>query len=124
MKTLALIATRKGLFKLDQKHSLSLLAFDGVPVSMVLASAQHPIWYAALDHGHFGVKLHRSDNAGENWQEVSAPAYPTTEDAAEGDSLELIWSMEFADASNPQKLWAGTIPAGFFILAIAAKAGH
>ena len=32
--------------------------------------------YAALDHGHFGVKLHRSDGRGAIWVEIAAPACP------------------------------------------------
>lgn len=110
MKTLALIATRKGLFKLTDSLQLELCEFTGVPVSMVLASSQHDVWYAALNHGHFGVKLHRSDDAGESWQEITTPAYSDSGD----DSLELIWSMEFAEPGNPQALWTGTIPGGLF----------
>lgn len=114
MKTLALIATRKGLYKLNVDKTLSLVAFEGIPVSMVLASAAHNTWYAALNHGHFGVKLHRSDDAGKNWQEVSAPSYPANEDGEDGDSLELIWSLAFAKQNNSDCLWAGTIPGGLF----------
>lgn len=114
MTTLALIATRKGLFQLDHQAGLQLLAFEGVPVSMVLASRETDVWYAALDHGHFGVKLHRTDNAGNSWQEVSAPAYPKAENTATAASLELIWSMQYAAVSNPQQIWAGTIPGGLF----------
>ena len=114
MSTLALISTRKGLFQLNHDLTLSPPEFAGVPVSMALASAQHPTWYAALDHGHFGVKLQRSDNAGKSWQEVTAPSYPKHDDAAQGDNLELIWSMEFARPDNDQILWAGSIPGGLF----------
>ena len=113
MKAQAVIATRKGLFTLDENSKLTLLAFDGVPVSMVLVSKHHDTWYAALDHGHFGVKLHRSDDAGKTWNEVSAPSYPIQEKSEEGASLELIWSLEFA-STDPLKLWAGTIPGGLF----------
>ncbi|TQV89355.1 WD40/YVTN/BNR-like repeat-containing protein [Aliikangiella coralliicola] len=130
--TLALIATRKGLFRLDNNKQIHLVDFIGVPVSMVLSSATHSHWYAALDHGHFGVKLHRSDNFGESWQEVSAPSYPQTEtedtessdeatgetakgETAKGDSLELIWSLAYANSDNPKALWAGTIPGGLFL---------
>ena len=31
--------------------------------------------YAALDHGHFGIKLHRREVGGE-WVEVAVPEYP------------------------------------------------
>lgn len=114
MKTLALIATRKGLFKLNEDKTLQLLEFAGVAVSMVLGRASHDTWYAALDHGHFGVKLHRSDDAGANWQEIASPCYPSVDNAADGDSLELIWSMEFAKTDDPACIWAGTIPGGLF----------
>jgi hypothetical protein len=114
MTALALIATRKGLFKVTQDKQVELVAFLGVPVSMMLASKQYPVWYAALDHGHFGVKLHRSDDRGETWQEMAAPAYPKAADADKGESLELIWSLAFAEANNSQALWAGTIPGGLF----------
>ena len=46
MKTLALIATRKGLFKLTDSLKPELCGFAGVPVSMLLASSQHDVWYA------------------------------------------------------------------------------
>lgn len=114
MEIQAFIATRKGLFQLLGDARLQLVAFEGVPVTMVLASAQHDVCYAALDHGHFGVKLHRSDDAGKSWTEVSAPAYPKAEDPdKKAPSLELIWSMAFA-SDDPMTLWAGTIPGGLF----------
>ena len=116
MNTLALIATRKGLFKLNRNNELEEVAFIGDPVSIVLTHPTQHTWYAALDLGHFGVKLHRSDDAGMNWTEVTAPSYPKVDnnDKEKGDSLALIWSMEFADPDNPNKLWAGTIPGGLF----------
>ncbi len=114
MKTIALIATRKGLFKLDSTSQVSEVAFIGDPVSMVLASREHDVCYAALDLGHFGVKLHRSEDRGESWSEVNSPQYPQANDKEKGDSLELIWSLEFAEKNNPNKLWAGTVPGGLF----------
>ena len=48
--------------------------------------------YAALKHGHFGAKLHRSDDAGGSWRELAAPAFPA--DAANAPSLFQIWTME------------------------------
>jgi photosystem II stability/assembly factor-like uncharacterized protein len=114
MKPIALIATRKGLFKLDSEHNISEVAFIGDPVSMVLTDNKNNVWYAALDLGHFGVKLHRSDDQGQSWKEVSAPSYPQTDDKAKGDSLELIWCLEFAEPGHPDKLWAGTVPGGLF----------
>ncbi|MBL8898669.1 MAG: exo-alpha-sialidase, partial [Planctomycetes bacterium] len=55
-----LIATRKGLFVLRRKGrrwSIEEPAFRGVNVSMCLLDPRDGALYAALDHGHFGVKL-------------------------------------------------------------------
>lgn len=114
MTTIALIATRKGLFELNDKYQIEEVAFIGDPVSMVLASPHGTTCYAALDLGHFGVKLHRSDDAGQNWREISVPTYPEVKDKEKGDSLSLIWSLEFAEPNSVDKLWAGTIPGGLF----------
>ncbi len=114
MKTIALIATRKGLFALSDLLTLKPVEFLGVPVTMILASVHHNTWFAALDHGHFGVKLHRSNDAGESWTEVTTPSYPESRGKDNDDSLKLIWSLEFAEKNNDKKLWAGTIPGGLF----------
>lgn len=119
MSNIALVATRKGLFKYiiddaGQDWQLESSAFLGAPVSMVLAGIQRDDWYAALDHGHFGVKLHRSMDQGVSWQEISVPSYSVSEDTESGESLALIWSLEYAGKSQAQGLWAGTIPGGLF----------
>ena len=114
MTAIALVATRKGLFQLTENHEIEEVAFVGDPVTMILSSSSGNVWYAALDLGHFGVKLHRSIDAGKNWQEVSVPTYPKVDDKEKGDVLELIWSLEFAEPDNSEKLWAGTVPGGLF----------
>lgn len=114
MSAVALVGTRKGLFQVSHNKQLEPVAFLGTPISMLLASDQHPIWYAALDHGHFGVKIHRSDDRGETWKEICAPSYPKAEESEEGDSLELIWSLAFAEHDKSNAIWAGTIPGGLF----------
>jgi len=76
----AWVATRKGLFELRRRSAswaIERSSFLGEPVSMVLPpQAGSPRLYAALNLGHFGVKLHGSDDAGQTWQELAAPAYP------------------------------------------------
>ena len=118
MSNIVLVATRKGLFKyvIDSasKWRLESSAFLGAPVSMVLAGSQREDWYAALDHGHFGVKLHQSLDQGTSWQEISTPSYPKSEESESGENLELIWAMEYAGNSQAQGLWVGTIPGGLF----------
>lgn len=112
-----LVATRKGLFDIQQRRSGQWdtvnRSFLGEPVSMVLRDARDNAQYAALDLGHFGTKLHRSDDDGKSWQEVSAPSYEGIKgkDGEDDPSLKLIWSLETGLSGT---LWAGTIPGGLF----------
>jgi len=68
-----LVATRKGLFTIDRRGttrprwSVARTAFLGDNVSMVLPPDATGRMLAALDHGHFGVKLHRSTDGGRRW---------------------------------------------------------
>jgi photosystem II stability/assembly factor-like uncharacterized protein len=81
----------------------------------VLADPRDGAIYAALDYGHFGVKLQRSDDGGASWSEIAAPSYAGVDaDAPEPPSLKLIWSLEIADPGQPGTLWAGTVPGGLF----------
>ena len=110
------VATRKGLFDLRLRQGrwqVEKLHFVASPASIVLPQPQQRRVYAALNLGHFGVKLHRSDDDGQSWTEVGVPTYPKLEDGT-GDSLMQIWAFEAADPQQPDKLWAGTIPGGLF----------
>ncbi len=115
-----LLGTRKGLFDLRRDGgawSIVNKAFVGEPVSMLLRDPRDGALYAALALGHFGVKLHRSDDDGASWPELPAPAMPKAGDAADdknAPSVSLIWSLEPGGASQPGLLWAGTIPGGLF----------
>lgn len=115
-----LVATRKGLFTLEPNGSSWKIvgdAFIGDPVTMVLRDQRDGTLYAALRLGHFGCKLHRSDDAGTSWEEVAVPSYargnPDGEAEKKGESLEQIWCLEI-DPSQDGALWAGTIPGGLF----------
>jgi hypothetical protein len=129
MAPLLLVATRKGLFTLERDAAagpawkLARTAFLGDPVTMVLA-VEGGCFYAALDLGHFGVKLHRSADAGRSWQEIAAPQYPPKPEALEDRdpfsgypvpwTLKRIWSLERADPARAEALWCGTLPGGLF----------
>jgi hypothetical protein len=111
--TTALIGTRKGLFEYDMDgKSPAVMAthFLGSPVSAVMIDRRDGAWYAGLDHGHFGVKLHRSDDRGATWTEISYPAHS----ADDGATTRLIWTLEPGHPSQPDVLWCGTIPGGLF----------
>ena len=61
------VSTRKGLFRFQRsggKWQQTYVAFLGQPVTTFLADPRTGHWYAALNLGHFGAKLHRSTNQG------------------------------------------------------------
>ena len=113
----AWVATRKGLFEMRQRGAvwaIERVSFLGEPVSMVLAPQGAGRMFAALNLGHFGVKLHGSDDGGVTWNELSTPAYPPQPEgepvAGVAWKLLQIWSLEAAHGT----LWAGTLPGGLF----------
>jgi hypothetical protein len=125
MSDTLLVSTRKGLFTIDRKAGRWAIAdahFLGDNVSIALHDPRDGRRYAALDHGHFGVKLHRSTAAG-GWEEIPAPAYPPKpEGLDEKDmwgrplpwSTVRIWALETGGPMEAGVLWCGTIPGGLF----------
>ncbi len=115
-----LICSRKGLFIAERKRGAWRLgepAFLGEPVTMALSDRRDGVLYAALSHGHFGPKLHRSEDGGLTWAEIAMPALPTQPEGDNGKkapSVSLIWSLEGGGADRPGSLWAGTIPGALF----------
>jgi hypothetical protein len=129
MSTRCHVATRKGLFTLDRGApgwSISRTSFLGDNCTLVMHDARDASLIAALDHGHFGVKLHRSRDGGAAWQEIAAPKYPEkpadyvptrapTEGAPVVDwALKLVWALAPGGAREPGVLWCGTLPGGLF----------
>jgi hypothetical protein len=117
----AWVATRKGLFELRRRAgawAIERASFLGEPVTMVLPPQASGRMIAALNLGHFGVKLHASDDAGATWHEVAAPAYPPQPEGepAGGVAWKLmqIWSLEAGYGASGNTLWAGTLPGGLF----------
>lgn len=119
------VATRKGLFVVAGSGGTAVVVdehFVGDNVALTLADRRDGTWYAVLDHGHFGVKLHRSDDRGRTWDEVSVPAYPPKPEGfididmwgREREwALMNIWALEPA-LDRDGALWCGTIPGGLF----------
>lgn len=120
MKPTLLLGTRKGLvayrYQNDQWR-VENTSFEGVPVSIAYADPRNGTWWAALDHGHWGVKLHRSHDRGANWEEVAAPAYPEGAEIKEGvpASTRYIWAMSHGGNAHASRLWLGTDPGGLFV---------
>jgi photosystem II stability/assembly factor-like uncharacterized protein len=119
MKSTLLVGTRKGLipFVFENGNWKSQnVSFDGVPVSIAYADPRNGRWWACLDHGHWGVKLHFSDDRGANWTEVDPPAYPEGSEIKEGvpASVKYLWAMAHGGVNHPERLWIGTEPGGLF----------
>lgn len=120
------VATRKGLFSLNQAGGWGIgsPAFLGDPVTMVLDDLRDGTVYAGLNLGHFGVKLHRSKDRGATWEECGVPSYadvpappaPSDSDAppTQAPTLKMLWALEAGGADQPGRLWAGTLPGGLF----------
>jgi len=124
-----LIGTRKGLFTLTPSSGgnweITATAFLGDPVTLAFHDQRSGYAYAALNHGHFGVKLHRKDNDNGGWKEIATPAYPEFPEGRAPDrcpmrdieipwKLELIWALAAGGDDQPGRIWCGTIPGGLF----------
>jgi hypothetical protein len=116
-----LVSTKKGLFALERGPGgwhVGRTAFLGENVTLAVADPHSGGWYAALNLGHFGVKLKFSPDGGATWEDRAAPTYPDGATVGTGDgkppapaTLKLIWALEPA---GPGVLWAGTAPGGLF----------
>ena len=120
MSNTLLISTRKGLMVYRRgpkgwKHKKT--HFLGSPTSVALADAKGKTIFAALNLGHFGVKIHRSTDGGATWKELPPPQYPKVEGGDKDDkapALKGIWALEWAGPDKPGALWCGTAPGGLF----------
>ncbi|MBL8888939.1 MAG: exo-alpha-sialidase [Planctomycetaceae bacterium] len=123
-----LVATRKGLFTVvreSDRWKVADAAFLGDNLSLVGYDPRTGAIYASIHHGHFGVKLQRSEDGGATWREIATPAYP--QDIVESPpmiddfrktaipwSVQLIWAFEAGGRDEPGVIWLGTIPGGLF----------
>jgi photosystem II stability/assembly factor-like uncharacterized protein len=125
MSDALLVSTRKGLFTVAREGrgwEVSAVDFLADNVTLALSDRRSGKRYAALDHGHFGVKVHRSNGSGA-WEEIATPAYPEKPEGLEENdmwgrplawSTARIWSLVAGGADEPGVLWCGTLPGGLF----------
>lgn len=112
MANRALVSTRKGLFMFrrgTRSWDIDATHFVGTPVTLAFHEPRSGALHAALRHGHFGPKLHRSDDDGKNWTEVTTPSFPAEADGK--PTLKQVWAFA---AATDGTLWVGAIPAGVF----------
>jgi len=117
---IVLLSTRKGLVtyqKNEDKWGDARCHFKAIPVTFTYVDPRHGTWWACLDHGHWGVKMSRSDDQGDTWVDMTPPQYP--EGCIVKDQVpaknEYMWSMTHGGVDHPDRLWLGTIPGGLFM---------
>ena len=119
MSDLLHVASRKGLFSFRRNGegwTAGAPAFLGEPVSAVLTDRRDGAIYAALRLGHFGVKLHRSDDGGKSWTALPAPAFPASEAPDETAlSVDTVWTLAAGGPDQPGLIWAGIAPSAVFV---------
>lgn len=122
------VSTRKGLFTLERGAggwAIARASFVGDNCTLAMHDPRTNDLFAALNHGHFGIKLHRSKDGGATWTEIAAPTYPAKPEGyrpqmpVEGTpvydwSLKLIWALEPGGRDEPGVIWCGTLPGGLF----------
>ncbi len=118
-KDTLLLGTRKGLviYRLqDGQWTYDNTHFLGIPVSYACVDPRNGYWWAGLDHGHWGCKLHYSTDQGGKWTEVTAPKYPEGSEIKPGvpATLRYIWCIQPGLASEPERLYVGSEPGGLF----------
>ena len=120
------VGTRKGLFVIERSNGgwrIAEASLLGDPISMLLPGPDNQVTVTQA-HGHFGVKIKRSDDGGRSFEDRPVPAYPEKPDDIEDIDpvrntpipwdLNTIWSLENGGADRPGELWCGTIPGGLF----------
>ena len=119
MENTLLLGTRKGLVTykkngLGQWHYQDS-QFIGIPVTIATYDENTSTWWALLDHGHWGTKVHRSKD-GKVWEELEAPKYPEGEEIKEGvpASTRLLWAFSNGGKDRPGTIYIGTEPGGLF----------
>jgi hypothetical protein len=109
-KDLIILGTRKGLITYKRTSNgewkYTDVSFLGEPVSLAYVDPRNDTWWACLDHGHWGTKLHRSTDSGKTWEEVEAPKYPEGALIKEGvpAATRYLWAMAQGGDDNPDRL--------------------
>lgn len=137
MSDCIVLGTRKGTIILERNASgwqPKPIMHAGIPVCFAARDPRDGTLWASLDHGHWGPKLSRSRDLGNTWEDVALkypegarhivqylptpdfdPEAPAGEPQYKDAIVYKIWHLAFGDASQPGRLYAGTIPGGLFI---------
>ena len=114
-----LLGTRKGLVTYTKngtgQWTYDQTQFLGIPVTIATYDPNTGTHWALLDHGHWGTKLHRSQD-GKDWEELEAPKYPEGEEIKDGvpASTRLLWAFASGGTDRAGTIYVGTEPGGLF----------
>ncbi len=118
-KNTLMLGTRKGLVTMKRhgqgwKHHH--VSFLGIPVSLTYVDPRSGTWWACLDHGHWGQKLHFSQDQGSTWEEVESPKFPEGAEMKPGvpAAVRYLWAFAQGGADNDGLIYVGTEPGGLF----------
>jgi photosystem II stability/assembly factor-like uncharacterized protein len=117
--TRIVLGTRKGLLIFQQdggRWQRVAEAHVGARVSYAVTDPRSEMLYACIDHGHWGCKLQRSRDGGTTWQELATPKYPEGAliKPEKPAVLTYQWCLEPGPATQPGRLYMGTVPGGLF----------
>lgn len=118
-KNTLMLGTRKGLITYERngqawKHRQ--VSFLGIPVSLTYVDPRTGTWWACLDHGHWGQKLHRSPDRGKTWEEVETPKFPEGTEIKEGvtAAVRYLWAFAQGGPDKAGLIYLGTEPGALF----------
>lgn len=115
------LGTRKGVLVLgrakDGRWRVERDAHLGAVAPYAAVDPRDGALWTGIEHGHWGTKLHRSRDMGRTWEELPAPQYPEGAEIKPGKpaKLKYPWVFAFGAASQPGRIYLGTIPGGLFV---------
>ncbi len=114
-----ILGTKKGLLYYvmsEGKYVLKSNHFEGIPVTAFLNDNRTGVWWVALNHGHWGVKLHKSVDEGQTWEAVDVPSFQEGKEYKAGvpATVKDIFCIQQGGEDEKDTLWIGTRPGALF----------
>jgi hypothetical protein len=114
-----LVSTRKGLIIFKNSKAgwkPAAIHFNGIPVSYTYYDKERNHLWAFQDHGHWGMKISRSQSFGKSWEEIPSPVYPEGTEVKPNvpASLRYIWAARHLPHDHKDTFLIGTEPGGLF----------
>jgi hypothetical protein len=111
---LLLAGTDKGLivyrWVTDQWH-IEKIHFMGMPIGYVHQDHRNGSWWVAINHKHWGPKIHVSYDQGGKWEERKVPKFKNEEHTA----VKSVWTFGYHHTDPPDKFYIGIEPAALFV---------